>query len=143
MQELLKRLEKIREYILPQTESLMQEHREEIYYAIETVFATLHAARYEGFSGVERIIREIKKNEIIPLMSQEYAEVLNELMERPEIDYLLEKMLEEYDTTERNAFEDFIRYLMMRSMMLLLNGNTDRIAKAVCWSMLPPKERRK
>ena len=136
-QQTYERMEKLRKKILPYSRSVMTEHRFEVFAAIERVLQLADKASDVGMCGLEAERKELLESE---------TELEQFLALGLDIDAIAENrsiynMLDSFEESKGNLANDFIRYIYMGGVMLMLSGENSQKTKAVCLSLLPDEKK--
>lgn len=135
-QEAYKRLNIIRKEILPHSEEIMEEHRFEVFAAIERLYEVLDEAFHNGLSGLEREKKKIAEG------GTDLEDILLEGMDEclffdGKNTY---RVFALYDKCERENWKDFIRYIYIRGVMMMTIGLGPDSAVRLLMSLLPDKD---
>ena len=132
-----RRLDNLRKEILPHGKEIMKEHRFEIFAAIDQMLSLLEIARVKGLEplceeGKRLLESDLESDNFIALGISEQAMIEN---------CSLDIMLHNFDQALRDPAQDFIRYIYMRGMTMMLDGLNPVVGRTLFISLLPEEER--
>lgn len=135
--EVYEKLNVIRRELLSQSQEIMKEHRFEIFAAIHQMIYILGRVKIEGLYVVEQEAKQLKNSK--SCTEQFLGRSLQEITKRNI--FLIERMLEEYCSVEREHSERLIMYIYIRGIMMMVKGENILACEAIFLSMLPIEER--
>jgi len=137
-QEAYQRLDKLSKELLPHGREIMEEHRFEVFAAMERMLKVLHVAFTQGLLPLEKEGRRLAESdsELLHFLA---AGIKTEALETCSSMY---DMFCAYDSSERSLWQDFIRYIYMRGVLMMTTRMNLREAKLVLVTLLPVEDRR-
>ena len=132
-----RRFDKLRREILPNGKKVMKEHRFEVFAAMAQMLSLIHMAMVDGANA---ICREGKRLQSSDSVSDRFLAAGMEekaMVENSSIDI----MLQQYDNVKREQTQDYIFYIYMRGMELILSGTYPAVSRLLLISLLSPEER--
>lgn len=136
--EAYQRLDKLRKELLPHGTEIMVEHRFEVFAAIERMLRVLHVAYTQGLLPLEKEGRKLAESDS-ELEHFLAAGIKTEALETCSSMY---DMFCAYDSSARSLWQDFIRYIYMRGVLMMTTGVNLRAARFMLVSLLPVEERK-
>lgn len=131
------KLNVIRRELLSQSQEIMKEHRFEIFGAIQQMIYILGRAQIEGLYAVEQEAKQLTNS---TSCTEQFLGRSLQRITKMNI-FLIEGMLEEYCSVQREYSEGLIMYIYIRGVMMMIKGENSRTCEAIFLSMLPIEER--
>ena len=137
-EEAHQRLDELRKELLPHGREIMEERRFEVFAAIERMLKLLHVAFTQGLLPLEEEGRKLAESdsELLHFLA---AGIRTEALEASSSMY---DMFCAYDSSERSLWQDFIRYIYMHGVLMMITGMNLREARMVLVSLLPVEDRK-
>lgn len=136
-QEAYQRMDKLRRELLPHGREVMAEHRFEVFAAVERMLQILEVAHTWGLILLEEEGRKLAESDS-DLAHFLAAGIKTEALE---CSCSMYDMFCAYDRSERSLWQDFIRYIYIRGVMMMTTGMNLGPAKLILLSLLPVEDR--